>query len=79
MGPGKAADSIPKALSVGADTPVHVMDDDLAGSDALATSLVLSEALKSIGFDLVIFGSESTVPNPGWSRPWSPSASGHRN
>ncbi|HEX3958134.1 MAG TPA: hypothetical protein VHZ03_16110 [Trebonia sp.] len=30
------------------------------GSDALATSLALSEALKHVGFDVVILGSEST-------------------
>ena len=45
MGPQKAADSIRKALSMGADKAVHVIDDALAGSDALGTSLVLAEAL----------------------------------
>src|ERR1700743_1281493 len=65
MGPGKAADSIRKALSMGADKAVHVLDDGLAGSDALATSLALSEALKATGFDLVILGSESTDARTG--------------
>ena len=65
MGPGKAAESIRKALSMGADKAVHVTDDGLAGSDALATSLVLSEALKAVGFDLVILGSESTDARTG--------------
>src|ERR1700743_1681180 len=65
MGPGKAADSIRKALSMGADKAVHVTDDGLAGSDALATSAALAEALKSVGFDLVIFGSESTDARTG--------------
>ena len=45
MGPGKAAESVRKALSMGADKAVHVLDDALAGSDALATSLVLAVAL----------------------------------
>src|SRR3984893_1906886 len=36
MGPAKAADSIRKALSMGADKGVHVLDDGLAGADALA-------------------------------------------
>src|SRR5258707_3504223 len=54
MGPARAAESIRKALSMGAHKAVHVIDDGLAGSDALATSLVLSEALKLVGFDLVI-------------------------
>jgi electron transfer flavoprotein beta subunit len=65
MGPAKAAESIRKALSMGADKAVHVTDDALAGSDALATSLVLAEALKQTGFDLVILGSESTDARTG--------------
>src|SRR6202789_1397103 len=65
MGPAKAADSIRKALSMGADKAVHVIDDALAGSDALATSLALAEALKVVGFDLVVFGSESTDARTG--------------
>ena len=65
MGPAKAAESVRKALSMGADKAVHMMDDALAGSDALATSLALSEVLKSIGFDLVICGSESTDARTG--------------
>ena len=65
MGPGKASESIRKALSMGADKAVHVSDDALAGSDALATSLVLAEALKQTGFDLVILGSESTDARTG--------------
>ncbi len=47
MGPARAADSIRKALSMGADKAVHVLDDGLAGSDALATSLVLAAALEA--------------------------------
>ena len=47
-------------LSMGADKAVHLLDDQLAGSDALATSLALATVLGRIGFDLVILGSEST-------------------
>jgi electron transfer flavoprotein beta subunit len=65
MGPGKAAESVRKALSMGADKAVHVSDAALAGSDALTTSLVLAEVLKSAGFDLVICGSESTDARTG--------------
>ena len=65
MGPAKAADSIRKALSMGAGKAVHVTDDGLAGSDALATSLALAAALRQVGFDLVIFGSESTDARTG--------------
>jgi electron transfer flavoprotein beta subunit len=65
MGPAKAAESVRKALSMGADKAVHVSDEALAGSDALATSLVLAEVLKQTGFDLVILGSESTDARTG--------------
>jgi electron transfer flavoprotein beta subunit len=65
MGPERASESIRKALSMGAHKAVHLVDDSLAGSDALATSLALAEVLKSIGFDLVILGSESTDARTG--------------
>jgi len=65
MGPAKASESIRKALSMGADKAVHVSDEALAGSDALATSLVLAQALRQTGFDLVILGSESTDARTG--------------
>jgi electron transfer flavoprotein beta subunit len=65
MGPAKAADSIRKALSMGAHKAVHVIDDALAGSDAVASSLAIAEALKTVGFDLVVFGCESTDARTG--------------
>lgn len=60
MGPAQATDTIRKALSMGADSGVHVLDDSLHGSDAVATSLVLAKAIEAQGADLVLFGSEST-------------------
>jgi electron transfer flavoprotein beta subunit len=61
VGPEKAADAVRKALQMGADQGVHVLDDAIAGSDAVATSLVLAEAVKKAGpADLVICGMTST-------------------
>src|SRR6476619_2479727 len=60
VGPEQATDAIRKALQMGADKGVHVVDDAIAGSDALATSLVLAEAIKKIEHDLVICGMAST-------------------
>jgi len=61
VGPEKAADAIRKALQMGADEGVHVIDDAVAGSDAVATSLVLAEAVKKAGpADLVVCGMSST-------------------
>jgi electron transfer flavoprotein beta subunit len=65
VGPAKAAESIRKALSMGADKAIHVLDDGIAGSDALATSAVLAAALGQAGFDLVIAGAESTDARTG--------------
>jgi electron transfer flavoprotein beta subunit len=65
VGPQRATESIRKALSMGADKAVHVLDDGIAGSDALATSAVLAAALQAVGFDLVIAGSESTDARTG--------------
>ena len=60
MGPDRAAETVRKALSMGADAGIHVVDDGLRGSDAIATSAILAAVIGSRGFDLVIFGSEST-------------------
>jgi electron transfer flavoprotein beta subunit len=60
MGPEQATDSIRKALQMGPDGAVHVVDDALAGSCALATSKVLAAAIRTLDPDLVLAGAEST-------------------
>jgi electron transfer flavoprotein beta subunit len=60
VGPEDATDAVRKALQMGADKAVHVVDDAIAGSDAVATSLVLAEAIKKIDHDLVVCGMAST-------------------
>ncbi|MGV9790546.1 electron transfer flavoprotein subunit beta/FixA family protein [Streptomyces sp. NPDC003435] len=60
VGPEDAKDALRKALSMGADKAIHVEDDDLHGTDALGTSLVLAKAIEKAGFDLVISGMAST-------------------
>ena len=60
MGPAKAVEGLRKALAMGGDDAVHVQDEALHGSDALATSLVLAAAIRRIGFDLVLCGMAST-------------------
>jgi electron transfer flavoprotein beta subunit len=61
VGPAGAADAIRKALQMGADAGVHVLDDSVRGSDALATSLVIAKALEKMGdVDLVLSGMAST-------------------
>ena len=64
MGPESAVETVRKALSMGADKGVHVLDEGLHGSDAVATSLVLAKAIEKIEasgpVDLVVAGSESS-------------------
>ncbi|MDQ1736118.1 MAG: electron transfer flavoprotein beta subunit [Pseudonocardiales bacterium] len=60
MGPDRATESIRKALSMGADKGVHVLDDALHGSCAITTAKVLAKALGTVEYDLVIAGSEAT-------------------
>jgi len=60
MGPDKAAESIRKALSMGPDGAVHVVDDALRGSCAVATSKVLAAALGRLSPDLILCGAEAT-------------------
>jgi electron transfer flavoprotein beta subunit len=61
VGPARATDAIRKALSMGADKAVHVVDDALHGSDLLQTSKVLAAAIKTVGdVDLVIAGNEAS-------------------
>jgi electron transfer flavoprotein beta subunit len=61
VGPEKAVDAVRKALQMGADKGIHVVDDAIAGSDAVATSLVLAKAVEKAGpADLIICGMAST-------------------
>jgi electron transfer flavoprotein beta subunit len=61
VGPDRATDAIRKALSMGADKAIHVSDEALHGSDAIATAKVLAAAIAKVeGFDLVIAGNESS-------------------
>jgi electron transfer flavoprotein beta subunit len=60
VGPEKAVESLRKGLQMGADDGVHVVDDAMHGSDALATSAVLAAAIERLAPELVILGSEST-------------------
>jgi electron transfer flavoprotein beta subunit len=60
VGPEAATSALRKALAMGATSGVHVQDDAIAGSDALATSRVLAAALQHVGFDVVVTGMAST-------------------
>jgi electron transfer flavoprotein beta subunit len=60
VGPEQAADGLRKALQMGADEAVHVLDDGLHGSDAPATARVIAAAVGKLEYDLVLTGMAST-------------------
>ena len=60
MGPPAAEDVLREAVAWGADRGVHLCDPAFAGSDTLATSRALAQALRREGpFDLVLVGRNS--------------------
>ena len=60
MGPPKAADVLRDCLYRGADRAILVTDRRAGGSDTLATSYILSQAVKTVGeFDFVFCGRQA--------------------
>lgn len=60
MGPSDAEKTLTYGLAMGADQAVLLCDKAFAGSDTLATALVLSTAIKKIKhFDLILCGKET--------------------
>ncbi len=60
MGPTAATESLRTGLGMGADRAVLVDDDTVAGSDLVATSVVLAGVLERESPDLVLFGQQTT-------------------
>jgi electron transfer flavoprotein beta subunit len=60
MGPPKASELLRECLYMGADKVLLISDRKFAGADTLATSYVLSEAIKKIGsFDIIFAGRQA--------------------
>lgn len=59
MGPARAAEIIREGLFRGADGGVLLSDRKFAGSDTLATSYALSQAVKKLNPDLIIAGRQA--------------------
>ena len=61
MGPPQAAEVLRESIYMGADRAILLTDRRFAGSDTLATSRVLSQAIKQLGaFDLILCGREAS-------------------
>jgi electron transfer flavoprotein beta subunit len=60
MGPGRAAEIVREGLYRGADDGILLTDRAFAGSDTLATSYALAQAIKELGeVDLIIAGRQA--------------------
>ena len=66
MGPEQAKEAIKSCLAVGADNGYLISSRSFGGSDTLATSYILSEAIKAVEekeglkFDLILCGKQAT-------------------
>jgi electron transfer flavoprotein beta subunit len=60
MAPAAAPETLRKALAMGATRGVLVTDPALAGSDAVTTARVLAAALRSLEYDLVLAGVDTS-------------------
>ena len=71
MGPDKAKEALKSCLSVGADKAYHINDAAFEDADSLATSFVLSLAVREIearegaAFDLVFLGRQANDTDAG--------------
>jgi len=60
MGPPQAESALREAISLGVDEGILLSDRAFAGSDTLATSYTLSQAIRKSGqFDLIICGKQA--------------------
>ncbi len=60
MGPPQAEGALRQALAMGCDEAILISDRACAGSDTLATSYILSQAIRKIGdYDLIICGKQA--------------------
>jgi len=59
MGPNNAESMLRETYGLGVDDTILVTDKAFAGSDTLATSKILAEAIKNLDYDLIIAGRQA--------------------
>lgn len=59
MGPQQATAILREAIAMGADDAVLLTDRSFAGADTWATSLTIANAIRKIGFDLIVCGRQA--------------------
>ena len=60
MAPETGKEIVRKALAMGADDAAMLSDAGLEGSDVWGTAYAMAQALKKVGFDLIVCGTQST-------------------
>jgi electron transfer flavoprotein alpha subunit len=60
MGPPQAYQALLEALAMGCDRAIHLLGNEFAGADSLATARALAAACRKFDFDLVLCGKYST-------------------
>nr|VDG63878.1 Electron transfer flavoprotein small subunit [Streptococcus thermophilus] len=66
MGPEGCEEALRKAIAMGADDAISLIDDTLAGSDAIATAWALNKLLGTIDdLSLVVMGNQSSDGSTG--------------
>lgn len=60
MAPSGGAETMRKALAMGAHRGVLITDPGLAGSDTLSTTRVLAEAVRGLTYDLLLAGADTS-------------------
>lgn len=61
MGPDRAAQIVRDAMFRGADDGIVISDRKLAGSDTLATSYAIAQAVKKLGHVDIVFGGRQAI------------------
>ena len=59
LGPEGFKDSIKKALAMGADKAVHLMDPRFVGLDSYAVTRILMRYVESVPYDLILCGKQA--------------------
>lgn len=62
-GPPACVQSLRLALALGADDAVHVVNERISPCDVLTLSRMYADTAVELGFDLVVCGATSDVPN----------------
>lgn len=60
VGDEESEDVLRRALAMGADEALHLVDEAFEGSDPFATATILAAAIRPRGFDLVLAGAISS-------------------